>query len=81
MKNIIQLSDRKLFNNMFPWDRNLINEKAILNNLKDNLGMKHMSKIAILWWCIWYFINQIIFNKAKYEVKQVVEFINRQNNN
>ena len=80
VKNIVQQNNQKTFNKLYPWNKSTTDKKTILNNLKDNLGTQEMSKLAILWWCIWFFRNQIVFNNVKCEVKQVAEFITRQNN-
>ena len=41
--------------------------------------MNQMSKLAVAWWSIWYFRNQIIFNNNKsWDIKTMAEFIKRQ---
>ncbi len=53
--------------------------KATLNVLKKNLGMSQMSKLAIIWWSVWYFRNQIIFNSNNsWDSSNIAEFIKRQ---
>ncbi len=52
-------------------------EKTILNILKDKLGMQQMSKLAVAWWSVWYFRNQIIFNNnTTCDATNIAEFIN-----
>ena len=59
-----------------------MDEKTILNSLKGKLGMKQMNKVAITWWGVWYFRNQIIFNNCtKWDSSSIAEFIKRQYHN
>ena len=37
-----------------------------------------MSTLAIVWWSIWYFRNQILFNNISWDRKNIKEFIKRQ---
>ena len=54
-------------------------EKTILNLLRSKLGMNQMSRLAIAWWSVWYFRNQIIFNNnTTWNTTNIVEFIKKQ---
>ena len=61
--------------------RNITDVKEVLQILKRKTGLKRMSKLAIAWWSIWYFRNQIVFNNISWDSKNIKEFIKRQHNN
>ncbi len=75
VKDIIQQSKASLFNSIFPCNRNTREEKDILQEIKEIVGMKQMSILATIWWSIWYFRNQIVFNNDNKDKPKVVEFI------
>ncbi len=81
VKDIIHNTKKHLFDLIFPYNQNLGNEKELLMELKEKIGIRHMSALATTWWSIWYFRNQRVFNNDKSSKEKIGKFLLGEQNN